>query len=298
MMKPGELEALEDLAEHLYSFLPGSPKWRTTYTFLSACQEVHLEQYWQSGPKGAAIERLLFATHEKQRGRFPLLIETVVRNGVEYRDRINDPVSRAELDQLNRIIERLGFEVRALLDPAFRKQRPDLAIDDAAREARGKVVLQQLNDDYLRMQEKGVTDETVELFSRMLNRLFRLAGLERIDRLEPEGSAVRGAFRLERYEIFIRAELGEQVTRDTLEAFRKEQAESAQLLGLFLSVNGFSMDAVELANAEAEPVYLLMDGAHLFRVLHADLSLEDMMHKLVTMLAVEKNAYVPVSALL
>ena len=281
------------------NYLPGSPKWGRKYTFASAAQARSVNQYWwMQEPHGVAVEHLLVSVFEHQRGRFRLLIEDIVDNGMEYRDAIGDPISRRDIDELNLILRRAGATVDRYDTIPFRMTRPDLDSDERARKRRRQSVLGGMLSTYLKLQEKTLTGDDVYTFARMLNRLLRMAGLERLERFATEDLSTRGAFQLDYFQLLVRAELGQPVTLDKLQTFKEELASSPFALGILLSVNGFEKAAGDHALADPAPSYLLMDGAHLFRVLHGDAPLEELLRHLVRLLAEEKSPFVPISELL
>ena len=295
-MTPYEREAVEDLAEHLMNYLPGSPKWGRKYTFFSAAQATGVQQYWWiQEPHGVAVEHLLASVFEHQRGRFRLLVEDIVNNGMEYRDAIGDPVSRRDVDQLNLILRRAGAIVERYDTVAFRTTRPDLDSDERAGKRRRQSVLDGMLSTYLKLQDKTLTGDDVYTFARMLNRLLRMAGLERLERFTTKDLSTRGAFQLDYFQLLVRAELGQPVTLAKLLAFKDELTASPFGLGILLSVNGFEKDASDNALADPAPAVLLMDGAHLFRVLHGDAPLEELLRHLIRLLAEEKAPFVPIS---
>lgn len=293
-LTPDEREHVEDLAEHLESYLPGSPEWRTTYTFLSACRELKLEQYWQRGATGPAVERLLSRVLEVQRGRFSLLIQTVVDHGLEHRERENNPISRQDIDELNRLLSLLTVQIPRYLTPEFRFARPDLMQDEKAREERELNTREALRADYVGLLDKP----DVEGLTLITNRLLRMAKIVRLDRLRTVEDRLEGAVRLGHYEIFVQGHTVGTVSGSQIEAFKVARQASGRMLGLVISLNGFAADALALAHSEASPAYLLMDGAHLFRVLNGDAALDDLLRRLVGLLAEEQRPYVPMSELL
>ena len=297
-LTPIEQDNVYELAEHLYPYLPGSPAWGTTYTFFSAAQSTHLEQYWTRGPKGASLEHFLSATLDKQRGRLGLFIETVVKNSLHFRARAGNPLSRNELDELNDILSRFGIEVKGLTNPAFRHSLPDLTLDEAAREQRRVSALERLKADYLKLEKASDPDDRNEAFERILARLVKLGGLRVVRRMVAEAGAVRGRFRLDFHTILMLARCGDPVSLEEFESFRSELRKSAHTLGLVLSVNGFDAGAVEAASSDPGPSYFMMDGAHLFRILNGDLDFDVLLRRLVELLAVRGQPYVPVAELL
>src|SRR5919204_7063353 len=94
-----ETQALAEMADLLYSFLPGSG---AKYTWREAAAEHGLEPFWGGGSKRPAITQLLEATFERQRGRFCDLVLTAVKEGMRYGINKSVPVKRDEVERPNR----------------------------------------------------------------------------------------------------------------------------------------------------------------------------------------------------
>src|SRR3954451_7507364 len=99
-----ETLALAELAELLYSFLPGSG---ARYTWREAAAEHGLEQFWIGGSKLPAITQLLEATFQRQKGHFCGLLLTAVREGMKYRTKKGEPLTREEVQRLNALVRQV-----------------------------------------------------------------------------------------------------------------------------------------------------------------------------------------------
>lgn len=62
---------------------------------------------------------LLTATFERDRHRFCPLIKGVVRQSLSWRAGRGAPFTRDEIDNINRILIRLGYKIPSLQDPDF-----------------------------------------------------------------------------------------------------------------------------------------------------------------------------------
>ena len=100
-----ESQAVTELADKLYAFLPGKPHPYAdqSLSFPGVAARLGLAQCWQGGSKGPAIARLLTETLETERGRFCPLILAIVQHGMAYRMN-KDPVSREDIEELNEVI--------------------------------------------------------------------------------------------------------------------------------------------------------------------------------------------------
>src|ERR1043165_9078950 len=106
-----ETQALAELADLLYSFLPGSG---APYTWREAAAEHGLDSVWVGGSKLPAITQLLEATFEGRRDRFCGLLLTAVKQGMKYRVRKKEPVTREEVQRLNALLPPVGGGIPAL----------------------------------------------------------------------------------------------------------------------------------------------------------------------------------------
>ena len=111
-----ETQAIAELADKLYSFLPGSG---AVYTWREAAQRHGVDQFWIGGSKLPAITALLEATFEHRRSSFCDLVLTAVREGMKYRIKKQDPVKREEIEQINALVLRLQIRIPELHDRSF-----------------------------------------------------------------------------------------------------------------------------------------------------------------------------------
>ena len=109
-------QALTELSDLLYSFLPGSG---AIFTWREAAGKHGLGDFWIGGSKLPAITQLLEATLEYRRGSFCDLILTAVREGMKYRAKKQRPISRGEIEKINALLLHVSFKIPELHEPAF-----------------------------------------------------------------------------------------------------------------------------------------------------------------------------------
>ena len=114
-----ESQAVSDLANLLYDFLPGSghPTWKGHVSFKTVAQKVGVGSLWQPGSKLPMIVNLLEQTLDQRRHLFERLVLEVVRAGITYRQKNASPVTPEDIDQLNGTLLQLGFKFPDLWDP-------------------------------------------------------------------------------------------------------------------------------------------------------------------------------------
>ena len=88
-MKLTEIQHIQELAQHLYHYLPGKahPFADQNISFLGAAAGVGLEKYWQGGSKQPAIVKLLELTLKHDRAKFCSLILKIVERSMIYSNR-------------------------------------------------------------------------------------------------------------------------------------------------------------------------------------------------------------------
>src|SRR5690349_12931253 len=105
---------IDELASILYEMLPGSGNPRLS--FPTVAQQLGLAGYWIGGSKRPAVITLLSVAFERERHRFCDLIEGVVRQSVSWRAGKGSPLTRDEIEGINRILARLGYKIPGLHD--------------------------------------------------------------------------------------------------------------------------------------------------------------------------------------
>jgi hypothetical protein len=117
MLSLQEAQTVEDLADLLYDFLPGSGNVRTAFPI--AAQRAGVGELWVPGSKRPAIVQLLTATLEHRREHFTKLVVAVVRQAMTYRRGKGNPLTRPEIDRLNSLLPGVRFRIPQLLATDF-----------------------------------------------------------------------------------------------------------------------------------------------------------------------------------
>ncbi len=115
-----EVQFVAELADALYEFLPGTPHPRTDerLSFPGAARVAAVSAFWTGGSKRPAIAQLLRSTLEQRRGAFFPLIAAIVNSAIIYRRKKN-PLTRIEVDAVNRTVAQVGFKIPELHDTTF-----------------------------------------------------------------------------------------------------------------------------------------------------------------------------------
>jgi hypothetical protein len=177
-----ESQAIIEMAETLYSFLPGSPHPYAppSISFIGVAQQLGLSKYWIGGSKKPAITHLLQQTFDFQRNMFCNLIVEIVRTGMAYRNNKNDPIQREEILKLNEQIKRVGFKIPELWDPSFLDSLFRSTIQEEAQaKPTNQELVGKLKNDLLKLTEMAPQPRGFA-FEKLLNELFayyNLAGI-------------------------------------------------------------------------------------------------------------------------
>ena len=118
-----ESQAIADLAEFLYDFLPGSgpASWKGHVSYRTVAEKVGVGNFWQPGSKSPMINALLRRTLEHQHSLFESLILEIVHASIPYRKKSGNPLTPDDVDTLNGFLLEVGFKFPFLWDPKFRE---------------------------------------------------------------------------------------------------------------------------------------------------------------------------------
>ena len=113
---------------------------------------------------------------------------------------------------------------------------------------------------------------------KLLRQLFELFDLDPKASFRITGEQIDGAFTFDGIDYLFEAKWQEQaVSADSLDSFAaKVKRKLDNTLGLFVSINGFSPDAVQ-AHSQGRRVLLLMDGGDLMAVLENRIDLQELL---------------------
>lgn len=295
-----ESKAAADLAKLLYDFLPGSGgrSWRGHVTFETVAIEVGLGDFWSGGSKEPTLARLFELTLKHRRNRFESLVLKIVSEGIKYRRSKKKEVREAEIHAVNRVIKEIGFKFPELWDPAFLAalerdpatplQHPDTK---AKYEPNPPGLIQSelpvLRQEFYRLASASNRQEAGIALEKLLNRLFYLFDLNPHDAFRVTGEQIDGAFVLDHETYLLEAKWeAAPVNEATLLAFRgKIEGKSTFTRGLFLSINGFSHQAMSAITRGKQPTFILADGADLSPVFEQAIRFDELLRFKVINLA-------------
>jgi hypothetical protein len=276
------------MADLLYSFLPGSG---AKYTWREAAAEHGLEPFWGGGSKLPAITQLLEATFERRRDRFCGLLLTAVKQGMKYRIKKGEPVTREEVQKLNSLVRQVGFGIPELLDQMFLDglpAKPHPSTDTAAatrpqpdpRLAAQAILYQEMEKlrvRFLALLAEKNTQARGYAFEGFLNDLFRVNGLAPREPFRVVGEQIDGSFEWQSHVFLLEARWRQDVADapDLYVLRGKVEGKSDWTRGLFISVNGFSSLAADTFSKGRRANLITMDGQDLMLILEQRCSLVD-----------------------
>ncbi len=273
-----ESQAINEISEVLYSFLPGSPHpyAASEISFPGVAQKLGLQNYWIGGSKRPAIIQLLQNTLEYQRNKFCPLILEIVRMGMAYRAKKN-PVTREEIVRLNDLIAHTNFKIPELWDVGFLDALPR---SQQQEQEKSNIVSQQeiekLKNELIQLtnlkpQERGFA------FEKFLNQLFVVFNLNPRSSFRIIGEQIDGSFQIGSDVYLVEAKWHEKTTdqADLLVFHGKIGGKSTWSRGLFISYNGFSEDGLVAFSKGRQMNMIGMTSADLFHVLNGEMSLPE-----------------------
>ncbi len=310
-----QVNACSGMAKVLYGFLPGSGSrsWKGYVTFQTVAEEVGVGEYWPGGSKEPAIATLLEKTLEHKPRLFESLITSIVRAGIKYRTKGENPnpVSVEEIKELNGLILEAGFKIPYLWDQDFLNSLKVGASDRAA-----ELVEQELSSEKIQQEQKSQKAKTLEELKntfyqlaeqedrqaagleleKVLNGLFELSGLAPREPFRIVGEQIDGSFELDNeiYLVEAKWEANPLSERPLLEFRGKVEGKSSITRGMFITLNGCTSPALDAITRGKQPNFFLVDGVDLVDVLQGGHSLNELLRAKVRYLAEEGKMFLSV----
>lgn len=303
-----ETQALSALADHLYGYLPASG---AIFTFGEAAHEAGVGELWPgvgSVSKLPALTQLLENTLEYRRGHFCRLIEQIVRGGLKYRTRKGNPLTRPELEALNQLVVVVGFKIPELWDAAFLDSLPKptptpqssglpITVPDRKSEQDRRAALEELRSTFISLHALENRQKAGLQLEHLLNLLFAAFDLAPGKPFSVVGEQIDGSFVLDHEVYLLEAKwIRDRTDQKELYAFRgKIEGKASYTRGLFISISGFTEQAIAAVPRGKTPNFVMMDGAHLYRVLEGHLGLDVLLRQLVRHLGERGDPYLPIN---
>lgn len=295
-----QTQAVNKLAELLYSFLPGKahPFADQSISFEGIAVSLGVGQYWPGGSKLPAITKLLSEILQHKASSFSPLILEAVRRGMSYRQNKGSPITREEIDILNELVAEVGFKIPELYDKKFlidlpRKPKKTLDTEDLADSLIKELKRKLISLNSLSPQKRGFE------FEKFIKDLFEAFRLSPRDSFRLVGEQIDGSFQFQGETYLVEATWqNEKIGEEKLLTFNgKVSGKARWSRGLLISVSGFSLDGLA-AFARGKPTNIIcMDGYDLYLVIQNKLDLSNVLEKKARRAAETNQAFVPVREL-
>ena len=296
MLSFREAQTVEDLADLLYDFLPGSGNTKTAFPLAAA--QAGVGELWVPGSKRPTIVQLLTSTLEQRRSYFTKLIVAIVRQAMTYRRGKGNPLTRAEIDRLNSLHPGVEFKIPELLDPAFLNSFAQPKPEEAPLQAAATLSASKAQElAALLIEITKLDPQTRGLrFEGFLNELFAGFGLAPRGAFRLVGEQIDGSFRLQGQTYLVEAKWhGPQIGFADLMTFSGKIAGKASWSrGLFVSNSGFTAEGLEAFSRGRQTNLICADGLDLYDVLSRKVSLIDVLEEKARRAAETNRAFVAV----
>jgi hypothetical protein len=291
-----EGQDIDELAGVLYDLLPGSGNPRLS--FPAVAQQLGLAAYWTGGSKRPAIVTLLTFTYERERHRFCDLIEGIVRQSVSWRAGKENPLTRDEIEAINRILARIGYKIPGLHDPDFLARLERRRQEAEGKKPKNPAQLAALKDDLIAVGSLRPTERGIA-FEKFLGDLFDFYDLAPRGSFRLKGEQIDGSFQDDGHTYLLEAKWhNDRIGRAALAILNETVTSKAKWSrGLIVSYSGFSPDGLE-AFERGRPVALIaMDGLDLYEVLDRSMPLPGILRAKARCAAETNRCFVPVRLL-
>ncbi len=268
MLSLAELQSVENLADILYDFLPGSGNSRTAFPL--AAQQACVGEFWEPGSKRPSIVALLTRTLTHKRNRMTPLMMTIVQQAMTWRRGKNNLLTRAEIESVNAALLGLSIKIPELHDPRFldsfgpptptRHKPPVHKISESQATA---LIDKLMKLTAMAPQPRGFAFET------FLTELFSAYNLAPRGSFRLIGEQIDGSFRLNADTYLVEAKWHDPQIgiADLLTFFGKVEGKATWSRGLFVSVSGFTEDGLQAFGRGRRTNLICMDGLDLCEIL-------------------------------
>ena len=299
-----ELQTVEDLADLLYEFLPGSGNSKTAFPL--AAQQADVAEFWHGGSKRPALVSLLSETLEHRRGKFTALVTAIVRQSMTWRRGKGNPLTREELDRLNILLPGVSFKIPELLEKEFLKSLERKG-RDGKRENRNisednspdPKVLSKLNSQLLDLRNFEPHKRGFQ-FERFLTDLFDAYEMAPRGSFRLVGEQIDGSFTFNNDVYLFEAKwTNSPVGNADLLTFSGKVGRKAQWSrGVFVSYSGFSAEGLIAFERGEQTRIICVDGLDLSEAISGRPPLPQLFERKIRRAAETNSVFVPSKELL
>jgi hypothetical protein len=296
-----ESQAIAELAEALYDFLPAS---FSAVTWPVVAERSGVQDCWPNvGSKRQALPIFLNNVLEHRRGKFCDLIVKVVQQGINYRLRKSNPVKREEVERVNLILLKVNFKIPELHDRPFldglAASKPEgMTAHRPENNAVSSETIEKLHQRFLKLFAESNEQKRGLAFEPFLTDFFSAHGLDPKGSFRIVGEQIDGSFEWQGNTFLVEARWRSKTanTADLL-VLRGKAEKSEWTRGLFISINGFSDLATPTLQIGRKANLIAMSGQDLILILERHWTLHDALRAKLRHTGETAEAYKPLSEL-
>ncbi len=213
---------------------------------------------------------LLQQTLEYKREKFCDLILEIVNMGMIKR---KTSITREEIKELNKLIEKVGFKIPDLWNAAFLDSLPSITKE---AEQEPKLDLITLNEEFKKLTSMSPQNRGFA-FEKFLKLLFSTFGLKPRSSFRLVGEQIDGSFELDSNTYLVEAKWhNEPVPASDLRVFRdKIEGKAHWSRGVFISFNDFSQEGLAAFTRGKATNAIGITGQDLYFILNGEISLPE-----------------------
>ncbi|WP_459558251.1 restriction endonuclease [Lacunimicrobium album] len=291
-----ESQAVAELAESLYDFLPAT---FSTITWPDVAQRCGVRECWPDGSsKKQSIPIFLRSVLENRRGSFCDMIVAVVQEGINYKSRKGNSVTRDEIERINRSLLKVQFKIPQLNDRQFLDGLPLAAKEPVSSPQKPTVAtpaeVEKLRLRFISLFSESDTQKRGLAFEPFLNDFFTVHGLDPRGSFRILGEQIDGSFEWQGDTFLVEARWRKSPanTADLL-VLRGKAEKSDWTRGLFISMNGFSDLATTTLQIGRKANLIAMSGHDLILILEHQWTLQDALRAKLRHTGETAEAYKP-----
>lgn len=275
-----ETQAIKELAEILYPFLPGKPHPYADQdiSFLGAAKLAGVEDFWLGGSKKTAIIKLFDLTLTNRPNKFCDLVINIVQKSLLYTNR-DHPLTKEEIEKLNKTILKFNFKIPELWDQTFLHSLPSIKPEPYINNTSEFNSLQ-FKTNLIALTQMQANQRGFA-FEKFLNELFSASQLAPRNSFRIIGEQIDGSFQIDSHNYLLEAKWQNDPIResDLLIFNGKVSGKATWARGLFISYNSFSHDALEAFSRGKATNIIGMTSLDLFFILDDKISLTEAIRK-------------------
>lgn len=243
-----EIQAATELANLIYDFLPANPHPYAdpAVSFPGCAAKLGIGSLWKGGSKRPAVAQLLQSTLEYSRIKFCPLVLEIVKTALPYRINKGTPITKEEVEAINRKMLEIGFKIPELWDNSFLDSLPRAQSQVSHKVGDHSGELKQLLEEYMALS-KLEPHKRGFAFQGFLNKLFAAYDLAPKSAFRLVGEEIDGSFELDAQTYLLEAKWqAKQSAQQELLVFNgKVEGKSTWARGVFISYTGFTQEGLE-----------------------------------------------------